>query len=315
MKFRNVYYLLISTIIIISCKKDDDSVEFIPPTDISEIFVKDEMKLQEYFATHFYNYEEFETKEDGFDYKIKIDTIAGANSDKISLKDSENFGFKTLVVKSENVGIDGTEVIDHKVYYLIARQGLGASATFADSTYVKYEGTLLNGDVFDSSNVPVWFNLPGLVTGFAHGVTSLKAGNGYDDNGDGTFEVKDYGIGMIFIPSALGYYANVQGTIPAYSPIIFKIDLLAVNPTDHDSDGIPSYLEDIDGNGRLANDNSDFDIEESTTFNFIPNYLDADDDGDGTLTKEEIIINADGTLEFPDSDGDGIPNYLDKDTK
>tara|TARA_R110002050_G_scaffold190539_2_gene325217 strand:- start:14242 stop:15189 length:948 start_codon:yes stop_codon:yes gene_type:complete len=315
MKIRNVYYLLIIAITIISCKKDDTSIEIIPPTAISEIIVQDEAKLQEYFATHFYNYEQFKNPKPEFDYKIEIDTIAGANSDKISLKDSENFGFKTVVVKSENVGItDGTEEIAHKVYYLIARQGLGASTTFADSTYVKYEGTLLNGDVFDSSNAPIWFDLPNLVPGFAHGITSLKAGSGYDDNGDGSFEVKDYGIGMIFIPSALAYYSNVQATIPAYSPIIFKIDLLAVNPADHDSDGIPSYLEDIDGNGRLANDNTDFDIEESTTFNFIPNYLDADDDGDGTPTSEEIDI-IDGVVVFRDTDGDGVYDHLDADTK
>ena len=34
-------------------------------------------------------------------------------------------------------------------------------------------------------------------------------------------------------------------------------------------------------------------------------YLDADDDGDGILTKDESLTE--------DTDGDGIPNYLDKD--
>jgi len=318
MKIRNVYYLLISAIAIFSCKKDDNSVEIIPPTAISEIIVQDETKLQDYFATHFYNYEEFENPTVDFDYKIIIDTIAGVNSDKTPIKDSENFGFKTVVVTSENVGADGTEVIDHKVYYLIAKQGIGAATTFADSTYVRYQGELLNGSVFDSSSVPVWFDLPNLVPGFAHGITSLKAGGTIVENEDGTVTIDDYGIGVLFIPSALAYYATNQSAIPSYSPIIFKIDLLAVNPTDHDGDGIPSYLEDVDGDGRLTNDNTDNDFRTLSTGAQSPlyNYLDSDDDGDGTPTREEINLDANGNfVSFRDTDGDGIPDHLDKDTK
>ncbi len=319
MKLRSVIFIVSGVLLFAACKKDDDSVEFIPPTDISIIFEQDEQKMQEYFSTHFYNYEEFANPPADFDYKIVIDTIAGINSDKIALKDSESFGFKTLTVKSENVGIDGTEEIEHKVYYIIARQGIGDATTFADSTYVRYQGELLDGTIFDSSAAPIWFNLPGLVTGFSHGITALKSGSSYDpenENPDGTYDVDGYGIGALFIPSALGYYADSQGSIPAYSPIIFKIDLLAVNPTDHDGDGIPSYMEDVDGNGRLNNDNTDLAAEQKTTsFNFFPNYLDADDDGDGTPTIDEIVINADGSITFPDADGDGIPDYLDADTK
>ena len=41
----------------------------------------------------------------------------------------------------------------------------------------------------------------------------------------------------------------------------------------------------------------------------IPNYLDNDDDGDGIPTIDEYDIDADGVAD--DSDGDGIPDYLD----
>ncbi len=88
--------------------------------------------------------------------------------------------------------------------------------------------------------------------------------------------------------------------------LIFSFQLYIVNQADHDLDGIPSYLEDLDNDRIVANDDSDEDT--------LPNYLDTDDDGDGTPTKDEITINEDGTVSFPDTNGDGIPDYLDTET-
>ncbi len=298
---------------IISCNNDEEvTVALEPPRPLSEVFIEDEAKLQEYFSTHFYNYEEFQNPQAGFDFAIKIDTLAGDNSNKLSLKDSPSFGFKTLTVTSNQVGINNSESTEHKIYYIIARQGAGASTTFADSTYVDYEGSLLNGTVFDSSRSPIWFDLTRNVPGFSHGITSLKAGSGFTENADGTVTVLDYGIGVIFMPSAVAYYNTGSGSVPPYAPIIFKLNLYAINQTDHDRDGIPSYLEDLNGNGRVNDDNTNSE-EERPPAQFIPNYLDPDDDGDGRLTRNEIIINADGTITFPDTDGDGIPDYLDRD--
>ncbi len=316
MKIRSIYYLIILAVAISSCNNDEEiTVALEPPRPLSEVFSEDEAELQQYFSTHFYNYEEFQNPQAGFDFVIKIDTLAGDNSNKTSLKDSPSFGFKTLTVTSNQVGIDNSESIEHKIYYIIARQGVGPSTTFADSTYVDYEGSLLNGTVFESSRSPIWFDLTRNIPGFYHGITSLKAGSGFIENGDGTVNVLDYGIGVIFIPSALAYYArgSESGNIPPYSPIIFKLNLYAVNQSDHDRDGIPSYLEDLNGNGRLNDDNTNSD-QERPPAQFIPNFFDPNDDGDNKLTRDEIIINADGSITFPDTDGDGIPDYLDKDS-
>lgn len=77
--------------------------------------------------------------------------------------------------------------------------------------------------------------------------------------------------------------------------------------TEDDNDGIPAYLEDINGNGDLTDDDTDGDG--------IPNYLDEDDDGDNILTKnEKPNPNGDNDLsDAQDTDGDGIPDYLDND--
>lgn len=109
--------------------------------------------------------------------------------------------------------------------------------------------------------------------------------------------------------------------------------------SDDDNDGIPNVFEDFDGDMNLDNDDTDGDT--------IPNYLDDDDDGDGVLTIYEskdqdgnpIDTDIDGDVDYLDndddgdgittsnenadpnmdgnpddaldSDGDGIPDYLD----
>ncbi|WP_375240008.1 hypothetical protein [Aurantibacter sp.] len=82
----------------------------------------------------------------------------------------------------------------------------------------------------------------------------------------------------------------------------FTISLL-----EDDNDGIPAEYEDIDGDGDLENDDSDGDG--------LPNYLDADDDGDNVLTINENT-NFDTTTLLTlaqDTDNDSIPDYLDTD--
>ncbi|PKQ44122.1 hypothetical protein [Confluentibacter flavum] len=83
--------------------------------------------------------------------------------------------------------------------------------------------------------------------------------------------------------------------------------IITTTLTKDDNDGIPAALEDINGNGNLEDDDTDGDG--------IPNYLDADDDGDNVLTKDENPDpNGDGVLDdAQDTDGDGIPDYLDDD--
>ena len=76
---------------------------------------------------------------------------------------------------------------------------------------------------------------------------------------------------------------------------------------DYDFDGIPTTLEDLNGDGNLENDDTDGDG--------IPNFLDNDDDGDMILTSAEYVFTNTGrnTMTLRDTDGDGTPDYLDND--
>jgi hypothetical protein len=71
---------------------------------------------------------------------------------------------------------------------------------------------------------------------------------------------------------------------------------------DTDSDGREDYLDaDDDGDGLPTRD----ELNRDTDRDGIPDRLDTDDDGDGVLTKDELANGA-----AVDSDGNGVPDYL-----
>ncbi|GGX10889.1 FKBP-type peptidyl-prolyl cis-trans isomerase [Aquimarina muelleri] len=300
-----------------ACKKDDDvDVVVVPPRDRGEQQIKDDALLQDYLKTHFYTLEDVYVNGDNtVEYRtVKLDTIAGDNSDKPSIMDSG------LVTTKKITKGD----VEYTLYVLGLRTGEGSQKpTFADSTLVTYKGQLpyKNGDkIFDSALNPVWFDLTSVVDGFREALVDFKGASGvskYNEDGTVTYN-DDFGELVVFIPSGLAYFSEARTSIPAYSSLIFNVQLYKVNEADHDRDGIPSYLEDLDGDGMLV-----MDVDDNTDGDGFVNYLDTDDDGDGILTKNEITVkdlNQDGfiTLDeitFYDDNGNGIKNHLDKDDR
>ena len=288
------YFFFILLILFFGCKKDNsDQVEEI--RDLSEQTIADNSALIEYLETHFYNYEDFENYPNKYPIEITLDTLAGDNNNKTPLIDQVTK--KTIELTS---GIDKVNV---DLYYLISRQGKGTSPSVADSTFVTYKGNLLNGLKFDEKVYPIWFDLVSVIRGFREVLPEFSDGT-FEISSDGTFSFKDYGQGIFFIPSSLGYYSSNTGSIPAYSPLIFSVSLYLVNQSDHDADGILSIDEDVNQDNNPLNDDTDNDG--------VYNLFDTDDDGDGILTSIEYDQDEDGVVD--DSDNDGIPDYLDSDS-
>ncbi len=98
----------------------------------------------------------------------------------------------------------------------------------------------------------------------------------------------------------LNDYAASSGTVTIITSYV-----------EDDDDGIPADVEDanLDGDNNPATNPTDSDGDG------IPDYLDADDDNDNVLTKDEKhnYTKADGLSKAQDTDGDGIPDYLDND--
>ena len=85
----------------------------------------------------------------------------------------------------------------------------------------------------------------------------------------------------MFLPSGLGYFSGGAGIIGPYTNILFAFELYQTQVNDHDGDGIPSYVEDLDNDINLANDD--------TNGNGLADFVDPDDDGDGVLTNDELM--------------------------
>lgn len=311
MKYKLIFTLMIAVVTLVSCNDDDDGGSGNNYRDRAEVAVENQQEILTFLETHFYRLED---NPDNANYQIMVfDTIAGENAGETALIDSE-------LLKSKSVS-DGE--VDYTLYYLQVRKGSEQEyqPTFADRVLVTYKGELLDGELFDQSMNPTNFNLAdigdgGFITGFIEGINEFKGASGFVSNEDGTVAYNDdFGIGAVFIPSGLGYFAEppIASPILAYESLIFSFQLYKGIQIDHDNDGIPSYMEDANNDSYLLND--DFDGDR------LANFSDTDDDNDGVLTIDEIEVNdanGDGWISpdeiiLTDSNNDGTPDYLDPD--
>lgn len=288
-----------------SCGSDDGpSGTKIELRDPEEVKVENQIEIENFLATHFFEF--VDNPQNPNFQRFQFDTIAGENSDKTPIMESELLKSKQIIQRD----------VEYTLYYLIKREGNPneRKPTFADSTLVTFQGITIKNETFDANPNPIWFDLPQTVRGFYELLPELRGSSGFVQNNDGTVTFNDdFGIGVVFVPSGLGFFASPPAGSPIrrYQPIIFALQLYKSKLVDHDQDGIPSFMEDINNNGRVDDPRDENSIGDDTDGDRIPNYFDSDDDGDGVLTRDEIIINEDGTLEFPDSNGNGTPDYLD----
>lgn len=313
MKIRNYLGLLGFLLIVASCQSEDENAPIsVELRDRGEQSAADNELLVEYFQTHFYNYEDFEANDPNFDNTIVFDTIAGDNQDKQSIWDRPEL----RAITYDRFDTSNT------LYVLDAREGVGEVATYADSTLVTYTGYNLYGETFDNAQTPLWFNLTATIDGFARGMSGIRGGSGFSINSDGTTNFEnDYGVGAIFIPSGLAYFAAPPNSnIELYASVVFEFEMYDRIITDHDGDGIITINEDINNNQFF------FDDEDNTDGDAVNNFRDADDDNDGVTTRLEIVLVADTIVNdegeeeevqvfqsFLDTDGDGISDHLDED--
>ncbi len=285
-KFKFYFLLLLASLSIISCKKDDDS-STVPLRDYAEQYPKDLDSIEKYLKTH---YMVVNNVDGQIDVDIKDLPTDGS---QVSIWDNTQYPLKNRILKSQNRltnYVDGRikDDVDYKLYYIILNEGGGEHPTVVDSVFTTYRGwTLDDNEEFDRSVAPFWSTYPvlntgevSLLTGYREFVPELRTAESSVPNPDGTIKFINSGVGVVFMPSGLAYYNAYSTGIPAYSPLAFLVRLNGLQRRDHDRDKVWAMYEDLNGNGDFYDDDTDGDN--------IPNFLDRDDDGDGFLTEYEI---------------------------
>ncbi len=156
--------------------------------------------------------------------------------------------------------------------------------TAVDSIHVSYRGVeTVEDSQFDYAQNPVWFKTDELVAGWSEIMPYFRTGTYDPAEGPNPVTFSDYGAGIMFLPSGMAYYNTSQGTLSAYSNLVFSFKLYELKYRDHDSDGILSKDE-VEPGADFLFDPQDYDSDGDG----VPNYFDVDDDGDRVLTKNEV---------------------------
>ncbi len=118
----------------------------------------------------------------------------------------------------ENAKKEGVKTLPSGVQYKVIKEGAGAMPKDTSMVRVHYEGKTLDGKVFDSSykrGQPTNFRANQVIKGWTEALVHMPAGS----------------IWEVYIPQELAYGERQQGAdIKPFSMLIFKIELLEVNP-------------------------------------------------------------------------------------
>ena len=117
---------------------------------------------------------------------------------------------------AENGKKEGIVTLPSGLQYQVLKEGNGKKPSATDQVVCHYEGTLIDGTVFDSSyqrNQPATFGLNQVIAGWTEGVQLMQEGAKY----------------RFFIPYNLAYGERGAGAqIPPFAALVFDVELIEV---------------------------------------------------------------------------------------
>ena len=118
---------------------------------------------------------------------------------------------------AENAKKDGVKTLPSGVQYKVIKEGNGPIPADTSLVKVHYEGKTVEGKVFDSSyqrGEPINLRCNQTIKGWTDAMVHMPAGSVWE----------------VYIPQDLAYGEREQGDIKPFSALIFKIELIEVNP-------------------------------------------------------------------------------------
>ena len=117
---------------------------------------------------------------------------------------------------AENAKREGVKVTESGLQYEVIEATIGQKPKATDKVRVHYEGTLIDGTVFDSSykrGESITFGLNQVIKGWTEGLQLMSIGSKY----------------KLYIPYQLAYGERGAGAnIPPYAALIFTVELLGI---------------------------------------------------------------------------------------
>lgn len=137
----------------------------------------------------------------------------GVEQTLAAAKNAKADGEKFLADNAKRAGVKTTP---SGLQYEVVEASLGQKPKATDTVKVHYEGTLIDGTVFDSSyrrGEPIKFALNQVIKGWTEGLQLMPVGSKY----------------KLYIPYQLAYgEAGAGGSIPPYAALIFTVELLGI---------------------------------------------------------------------------------------
>ena len=115
----------------------------------------------------------------------------------------------------DNKSKEGVVTLPSGLQYKILKEGTGDKPSVSDVVKVHYRGSLINGTVFDSSierGEPITFGVTQVIKGWGEALQLMPVGSKW----------------MLYVPYDLGYGSRETGSIPAFSNLIFEVELLGI---------------------------------------------------------------------------------------
>ena len=117
---------------------------------------------------------------------------------------------------AENAKREGVVTLPSGLQYEVITEGTGIKPSANDQVKCHYEGTLIDGTLFDSSvkrGQPAVFGVSQVIKGWVEALQLMPEGSKW----------------KLYIPSELGYGSQQAGEmIPPYSTLIFEVELIKV---------------------------------------------------------------------------------------